>query len=254
MPERRLKGKVPSLAAALIVGAVLWEGARLTALVPPTQLPSVLAVLRAALFEVTGPRLTGDIAATLGRSLSGLFGAVLLGVPLGLLAGASSLVGDAVLPIANFLRNIPVSALYPVVVLLLGIGDRGKIGMAFFATFLIILVHSASVSRTASPLRRQIARLYGASTWHLLRHVVLHETAPVVWAGVRVATGLALVVTVLAEMFMGAARGIGQSVMEAYSVYELARMYALLLWLGCVGSVIDGFAALVERRLAVWRR
>ena len=244
----------PAARLGLLLGlvAVLWEIVRYAGLFDPQLLPGSAAIADALLQQVPTRRFWADVSSTLYRALGGLTLAFVLGVPTGLLIGSTRLLRPLGLPLVDFLRSIPVTTLYPVFVLTLGIGDRGKIGMVFLGCVLIIVLHSAAGFERRSRVRYQVARLYGASRLQLLFRVSVFEALPSVLTGVRVAVGLALIISTLTEMFMGADRGMGQSLMEAYSVYNLPVMYAYIGALGIIGFVLNRVCASFETRANLW--
>jgi NitT/TauT family transport system permease protein len=156
------------------------------------------------------------------------------------------------IPVVDLLRSIPVSALYPIFVLSLGIANRSKIAMVAFSTVLVIVLHAASALLGRSRVREKVLRLYGASWLDTFRMATIFEILPSLMTGLRVALGLALIVATLTEMFMGAKTGLGQRVMEAYSVYDLANMFAYVLCLGLTGLALNRAAARVEARVHRW--
>lgn len=78
------------------------------------------------------------------------------------------------------------------------------------------------------------------------------EALPNILTGLRVAVGLALIVATLTEMFMGAERGMGQTLMEAYSIYNLPVMYAYIVALGLVGFSLNRICVRFEERTGRW--
>lgn len=233
--------------------AIIWEGVRFSGIFEPELLPSAISIATALLERIQQPRFWQDVSSTIYRAISGLSLAILVGVPGGLIIGANRLIRPVGIPLIDFLRSIPVTTLYPVFVLTLGIGDKGKIGMVFLGCVLIILLHSAAGFEQRSQIRHQVSRLYGASPFQLLFLVSLFEALPSILTGVRVAVGFALIISTLTEMFMGADRGMGQTLMEAYSVYNLPVMYAYIVCLGLGGFVLNRICVIFEDRANQWR-
>lgn len=239
-------------AALLIVLAIVWEAIRRLGSFDRRLLPSSWEIATAVVQELAGQRLWVDLGMTLFRALGGLVLAALVAIPSGLAVGSGRASRRIGLPLIDFLRSVPVTSLYPVFVLTLGIGDRGKIGMVFLSSALVIALAAASAFDRRSLVRHQVARLYGASRAQLLFHVSLFEALPSILTGLRIATGLAMIVSTLTEMFMGADRGMGQSLMEAYSIYNLPVMYAYILSLGTVGFGLNRLCAAAEDQTHRW--
>lgn len=233
---------------------VLWECLRQAGLFERELLPSSVQIARALLLLVEGQRFWIDLASTLYRAFGGLALSFLVGMPTGLLLASTGTMRFLGLPLVDFLRSIPVTTLYPVFVLTLGIGDRGKFGMIFLGCVVIIILHSAAGFEQRSRVRDQVARLYGASRLQLAFRVNLFEALPSVLTGLRVAVGLALIISTLTEMFMGATRGMGQTLMESYSIYNLPVMYAYIAALGLTGFLLNRVCIALEERSSKWSR
>lgn len=237
----------------ILLIATIWEGVRFSGIFESELLPSSILVGTALLERIQHQRFWEDVCSTVYRAIGGLLIAILVGVPGGLIIGANRLIRPVGIPLVDFLRSIPVTTLYPVFVLTLGIGDKGKIGMVFLGCVLIMLLHSAAGFEQRSQIRHQVSRLYGASPFQLLFLVSLFEALPSILTGVRVAVGFALIISTLTEMFMGADRGMGQSLMEAYSVYNLPVMYAYIGCLGLGGFLLNRLCVIFEKRANQWR-
>ncbi len=237
----------------ILIIIALWEGIRVAGFFDSELVPSSKDIFLSFKNMITHIKFWEDLWATIYRSFTGLFIALIIGIPVGLLIGSNRFLKSTGLPLVDFLRSIPVTALYPVFVLTLGIGDRGKIGMIFLGCVLIILLHAASGFDQRSRIRHQVSKLYGASKSHLLFKVSFFEALPNIITGTRVAIGIALIISTLTEMFMGASNGIGQSLMEAYSIYNLSVMYAYITALGLVGYAINRIFAIIETNANQWR-
>lgn len=234
------------------VVAAGWEALRHIGAFDRRLLPSALEVVLALAELTCTSQFWEDLTSTLRRALGGLGIALLIGAPTGLLLSSVGFLRPIGVPVLDFFRSIPVTALYPIVVLTLGIGDRGKIGMVAFGCLLIIALHAAAGFERRSRIRHDVARLYGASRAQLLYRVTLPEAIPGILTGLRVSAGLAMIICILTEMFMGADRGLGQSLMEAYSIYKLPSMYAYVVALGIIGFVVNRFLFAVETKTQFW--
>lgn len=148
----------------LSVLAILWEIVRYSGLFDRQLLPPALHVVRALVTKLTEEQFWTDVLQTLIRALGGLTLAFLIGAPLGLLFSATGVFRFLGLTLVDFLRSIPVTTLYPVFVLTLGIGDRGKIGMIFLGCVTVVILHSAAGFERRSRVRYQVARLLRSVT------------------------------------------------------------------------------------------
>ena len=240
---------LPLLSAAALIA--LWEvAARLIG--PDAGLPGALETLgRAA--ELLGPAgVWGDLAATGARWLGGVAPALVLGALLGLAVGVSEAAYRGLVPVIDFFRSIPVTAAFPAFLMFLGVGDLSKTAMAFAATLFIVILHAAYGVRAAPPTRRLMAMSFGATPLQILVRISAFEALSHVLIGGRTALSLALIVTIVAEMLVGAEQGLGQRIFFAYQLGRPTDLYALILISGIVGYGANALWVMLERRLAPW--
>jgi NitT/TauT family transport system permease protein len=171
---------------------------------------------------------------------------------LGLLLGATQLGYDLSSGMLDFCRSIPVTAMYPVFVLLFGIGHISKAAMVCAACLWVVTLNTAYGAIQANPTRRKMAALCGATPSQVFRLIVFYEALPQTLIGLRVALSYALIVEILAEMFMGSETGLGQRIVEAYTTYSMPQLWALIAVTGGVGLLLNRAFIWCERQLAPW--
>jgi len=233
---------------------VIWESIRYFGDFKRELLPSSKEIIF-SLFKILGTnKFWIDLLSSLERIFVGLFLSCIIGIPLGFFVSSNKYVKIVVEPTIDFLRSIPITALYPVFVLTLGINNQGKIGMIFLGCVLIIMLHTIIGFENKNKQRHLIGKLYGASNSFIFFKIIIPEALPNIATGVRVAIGYALIISTLTEMFMGAANGIGQSLMESYSIYNLSNMYAYIVILGCLGYLLNRIVFKFENRISEWKQ
>lgn len=238
--------------AGPLVIVLTWIVATRVGVINPALLPDffqTLAQLGRLVF-------TGDILRDFGESMArmgvGFSLAVLIGVPLGVLIGYfTPLYQTFEIPL-DFFRSLPVTTLYPLFVLLFGIGHSSKVAMVVAACVFVIVLNTAYGVMQRKVVRSQVAILFGASRLQLLREVVFWEALPQILIGLRIAISYALIVEIVCEMFMGTQKGLGQRVFEAYNTYFIAELYAIILLVGVTGYVINKLFVLGESRAVHW--
>jgi sulfonate transport system permease protein len=193
-----------------------------------------------------------DIRASLWRWLSGYVIGCAIGVPIGLFLGSNLIVYRATLPMVDFFRSLPVTALFPLFLLLFGIGDQAKIAMAFAATVFVVVLNSAQGVMNAQKTRVRAARVFGATRWQVFKWVTFFEALPQTLIGMRTAVSLALIAVIVSEMFIGTQEGLGQRVFDAYTVNLTVDLYALLLFCGFLGYFVNRLFYAVEVRIVFW--
>ena len=241
----------PILGVAILV--LVWALVSWAGIVNPVLLPGPNVVLFKAYELLTSGDLTPDLRFTLTQMLTSFGLAALGGTALGLAMGSFKPVYRATIPLLDFFRSVPVTSLYPVFVLTLGIGALSKLAMAFVAAVWVVALNTAYGVQHCSPVRTQMATLYGASRRQVFLLVRFFETLPQTAVGLRVALSYVLVVEILAEMFMGSALGLGQRLTDAYTKYRIAELYAVILIIGLIGFGANRLFQTVEQRIIHWK-
>jgi NitT/TauT family transport system permease protein len=197
-------------------------------------------------------RLFVDIFFTLGRAMVSLIISMILGIPLGLLIGQSEDLREWLeLPI-DFFRSLPAPAIFPVLMILLGIGETAKIAGIIFACLFPIIIHTAYGVINGNRYRILLVRQMGFSNRSVLIKVVFPEALPYIFVGLRNALSLSLIATMVMEMLMIGQVGVGYSIFNAYQTFRTPEMYAYILTSGMLGWVINKLFVSFENRQLHW--
>lgn len=238
------------------VGPVLlilvWWIAFKAELVNKDLLPSPFATLRDTGEAIGAGKMTNDFVRTMVRVAYSVVIAAVAGVPTGIVLGANAAIYRSVEFIIDFFRSTPATALFPLFLLLFGLGDFAKIAVAAFASWLVIVFNVAYGVMNARQTRILAAHSMGASSLRIFRDVIFYETMPQIFIGLRTAASLALVVVIVAEMFIGATDGIGHRIIDAQISYSLTDMYGSILVAGAMGYGLNLALLVVERSLVHW--
>ena len=178
--------------------------------------------------------------------------AVVIGVPLGVLLGSSEAAYRSVEFLIDFFRSTPSSALIPLFLLIFGITDINKIAIASFGAMLIVLFNSAYGVMNAKKTRVMAAQIMGVSKWHVFKDVMLMESLAQTFVGLRSAVSMALVIVIVAEMFIGSENGLGHRIIDAQQVFNVKEMYCSILVTGALGYLLNLLFLLGEKKLIHW--
>jgi len=231
----------------------LWWAAAAGDWVSPKLLPGPWETLGELITSTLGGELHGDFLATLYRTLKAIAFAMVIGVPLGVALGASQAIYSSVEFIVDFFRSTPATAMFPLFILIFGLNDTTHVAVAAFAAGLVIVFNCAYGVLNARKTRVQAAKVMGASRWRIFKDVMIYESLPQTFVGVRTAVSLALVVIIVAEMFIGANTGLGKRIIDAQQVYDLQAVYATILATGIMGYGFNGVSLLLERYIVRWK-
>jgi ABC-type nitrate/sulfonate/bicarbonate transport system permease component len=242
--------------AELLFGPLLliliWWVAYKAQLVNKDLLPSPFDTLRDTAENIGAGRMTTDFTRTLARVGYSVAIAVVLGVPGGIVLGANAAVYRSIEFIIDFFRSTPATAMFPLFLLLFGLGDFAKIAVAAFASLLAIVFYVAYGVMNARQTRILAAHSMGASSLRIFRDVIFYETLPQIFVGLRTAVSMALVVIIVAEMFIGATDGLGHRIIDAQISYSLTDMYGSILVAGAMGYGLNFALLLIERSIVHW--
>ena len=235
--------------AALIL---LWWAAFELQLVSNKLLPSpwaTFATLGESLWSGTMP---ADFGATLARTLKAFGIALVAGVPIGIVLGANRDVYRSIEFLVDFFRSTPATAMFPLFLVIFGIGDFSKIAVAAFAAWLVVVFNVAYGVMNARQTRILAAKVMGASRWRTFRDVMFFESLSQTFVGLRMAVSIALVVIIVAEMFIGSVNGMGHRIIDAQQVFDLRQMYASIIATGIMGYGFNLLFLGIERWLVHW--
>lgn len=197
--------------------------------------------------------LVRHVAISLMRVMVGFVAAAIPGVLLGLTMGLFRPVRAAAEPIIAALYPIPKLALLPLLLLIFGTGELFKVMTIGLGCILLITVNTLAGVVNIEPVYLDVARNFGASRRDYYLTVALPGALPVIFTGLRLGMGVALLLIVAAEM-IGARSGIGYMIWTSYQIFDLEQMYVGLLLMAFFGYVSTLSINLLERRIIPWKR
>ncbi len=243
--------QVGSRYGVLIAFLVFWQVASEVGWLNPAVFPPLDTILLALWNGLAGGLLLDDIAISMQRAGIAFAAAVALGIPLGLFMGQVKALERSLDPIVQLFRQTSALALYPVFILLLGLGEASKVFVIFWATLFPTLLATIGGVKQADPKLIEMARVYGASRLTIFRRVVLPGAVPSIFVGLRLSATTALLLLIAAEM-IGANSGIGFQVMNAQYNFQLPLMFAAILLLAILGLGANYALERLQRRLCRW--
>ncbi len=194
-----------------------------------------------------------DFVPSLSHLLLGWAVAGAVGIAVGVGIGLSRVAFHVLDPVLQFGRAVPPPTLIPFFMVAFGLGTSMQLAAIVFGVVWPVLLNTADGVRSVEPLQLDTARVLGLGRLARLRYVVLPGAAPKIFAGLRVALGFALILMVIAEL-MGSGEGIGSRLNAAEREFRPDRLWAGIVLLGGIGSVLNGLFLLVERKALAWHR
>lgn len=234
----------------LLALLALWQVSALSWVDSPNW-PPVTEILRALVDGLRSGELVQVFGSTLWRMLAGFAIGTSLGVALGLAMATLPRLEAALRPLVELLRPIPIPAIVPPLILLLGIDHAMKVFVVAFASFFPVLVNTVGGVHAVEGTTLDVARTLQVGRARTLLKVVLPASLPYVMAGMRTSLALALIVSVVAEMIAGS-EGVGFHLMTMQYAMRAADMYAAIFLLAAVGYALNLALLAIERRLLHW--
>jgi ABC-type nitrate/sulfonate/bicarbonate transport system permease component len=198
-----------------------------------------------------GPRMVNDVLPSLLRLAVGFAVALVAGVGLGLLIGTNRFLRALTEPVLEFLRAIPPPALVPVFILIAGIEDLMKVLVIVSGCVWPILLNTVEGVRAADEVLGDTCRTYRITGALRVRQFLLRSASPQIVAGARQALSIGLILMVISEL-KAASQGVGFTVREFQTGFQIPEMWSGVLLLGIIGVVLSVLFRLVENRVLAW--
>lgn len=221
------------------------------ALTDNALVPDVRDILSALGELVTSGDLWFHGSQTLSLGFIGLAVALVVGVSMALLMARSRLVDAALGPFMDAIYPVPKLALYPVVILIFGLGGASKIWQVAIECFFPILYTTYAGARDLDRNFVWLSRSVGASEIRLVLDVVVPSIAPSIMTGLRVATPIMLIVITVTEL-LGVSRGLGFLIADARANFDPGRALAIVVVLGILGFLFDRIIVWLTHRIVFW--
>jgi NitT/TauT family transport system permease protein len=182
----------------------------------------------------------------------GLLASLLVGVPVGILVGASSVLDVVSTPYLWALRATPRIAIAPLLVIWVGFGFGAKVWMIFLSAAVIILLITQEGVKTVDDSLIRVARSFGASRRDIYLKVVFPYILPYIANAIRNGIGMGIVALLVVEMF-SASGGLGSQVIRASHSYDSPRMFAFIVVLVVISLLLITLSRRFEAYVSRWR-
>ena len=256
-PERH-RGHAWARLVSPVAVVLLWQLVSSAGLVSAQKLPPPVTVWRTAVSLVTTDSpaygtLQGAMLVSLQRMAIGFaFGAV-AAIGLALVAGLSRVGEDAVDPLMQILRTLPLFGLIPVFIVWFGIGELPKVILIALGAAIPLYLNTFAGIRSVDARLAEAGRALGLSRTEMIRHVILPGALPQALTGLRQSLGVAWLALVVAEQ-VNANAGLGFIISQATQFLRNDVILVALAVYAALGLITDALVRLLERRALAWRR
>jgi len=194
------------------------------------------------------PRFLPHLRETLLAFVEAFAIALAVGLSIGVTLGASRLAGEVAEPILVALYSIPKVTLYPIILLVFGIGMPAKVAFGAIHGIVPISIFALNAIRNINPIYLRTGQVLRLSPLSAARRILIPAALPEIVTGIRVGFSLTLIGTLLGEMF-GAQRGLGHLLMQAMTRHNMDSIMALTLLLVAFAAVVNGLLLALDHRL-----
>jgi ABC-type nitrate/sulfonate/bicarbonate transport system permease component len=198
---------------------------------------------------------TADFWQALGATLASWAAAMLIclivGIPAGMLIGASRKATDSTRFVIDFLRTIPAVALIPLALLVFGPHRPMVVFVAVSAAIWPVIIQSSYAAQQRDPMLRQVARSFRLNLADRLRFVLAPDLLSFIWPGIRLAVTVSLLVAVGAEL-IGAAPGLGMALQQALLQNRNDSLFAYVLTACSLGLLVNAVLVFIQKKTLWW--
>lgn len=194
------------------------------------------------------------VLATLYRVAFGFLIGAVPGILTGMAMGLNHTIRQMLDPIMSAIYVLPKIAIFPLMMLIFAnpFGEGPKVAVIAITAYFLIAINTMAGVRGIEPVYLEAGRNFGAGRWQMLRHVIIPGALPIIFSGLRIALGSALIVIVAVE-FIRAQQGVGYLVFYYWTVLAIDKMYASLFVVMVLGVGLTWLLQWLERKAMPWR-
>lgn len=215
-------------------------------------LPDPFLVFQRGFKEIAKASFWVHVEASVLRMLAGLFFAFILAVPTGLVLGSNPKLDRLFAPLIYLGYPIPKIVLMPIIFVLFGIGDTGKIVLLTMIIFFQLLITTRDSARKISNEIVYSLNSLGATRLDFYVHVVWPVSLPGIITSLRIGTGTAVAVLFFVES-IATNKGLGFYIIDSWGRADYATMFVGIISLSIIGIILYEFFDLLERKLCKWK-
>ncbi|TAK13779.1 MAG: ABC transporter permease [Anaerolineae bacterium] len=235
----------------LVLFFVIWQVVSSLELISKLFFPAPSRILETLQKVIQDGTLVEHLRYSMMRMLGGFFIGGAIGLLLGLSMGWLPWLRNLADPLVAAFHPVPKSSLFPLVLIIFGLGETSKIVMVSIGAFFPMLINSMAGVRQIDPIYFDVAANYGASRGQIFRRVVLPGSLPSILSGVRLSMNSAIHITIVVEMILGKL-GLGAMIWLSWETLRTTYLYAALITISVIGLLLNRTLEFVARRLVPW--
>jgi ABC-type nitrate/sulfonate/bicarbonate transport system permease component len=246
---RRLEPWLPAIIIGL--GLALWELLSRTGQLSALFFPAPSTIIASLIQMILNGKLAIHLRATIERLVIGFAIGGSAGLLLGLAMGWSPRLRQIVDPLIAAIHPIPKIAIFPLIMIIFGIGEASKIVAISIAAFFPMLLNCMSGVRQLNPVYFEVTQNYRASRWKTFSRLIVPGSLPLILTGTRLAINMAMVIAIAVEL-LAAKEGLGVIIWFSWQTLRIEELYASLVVIAGLGVGINLFLQYLSKRLTPW--
>ncbi len=239
---------LPLLTFALLL--VLWEAATRVFSIPSFILPAPTRIIE-GFSAVTPARWSAHVWATLRVALIGYLVAIAVSLPIAIGLAKSRLMSRALYPLLVVIQSVPVVAVAPIIIVVLGTDDAPRVVITFMIAFFPLVVSMTTGLMATPPELIELSRSLRAPQYREITQIRLPYAVPYIFSGLKISVTLAVIGAVVAE-FVAADVGIGFFIQFSTSMFRLPQAWAGLVVLVAMSLILFQAVSLAQRLFFPW--
>lgn len=251
--ERALHSELFIAIASPLLILLVWEIVVRIHLLDARFFPAPSSVIVELVLLAQSGQLFIDIGWTLLRVVIGTLLGTIPGVVLGIFLGLSPLVRAFVQPAISALYPVPKIALFPLVMLIFGIGEASKWAIVAVAVFFQVFYSTLAGVVNIDRIYLDVASNFKASRWQTFYSVAIPGALPFIFTGFQLGLGMALIVVVIAENF-GTQVGVGFLIWRSWQIFEVRDMYVGLIVVALMGYCFQLLLQRLQKAIIPWKK
>lgn len=229
---------------------IIWELYAISRNYP--LFPRVYEIITSVVSSILADDFLPNFLSTLSISLRGILASVIVGVPLGLAMGESRTIRQLIGPLFNSLRGVAGISLFPILIVIFGIGDGARIFVIFWTALPAVVMNTIAGLYTIDHEVVEASQTMGASRMQVLFYIKIPLAFDYILNGIKIGMGTGWISLVVAEM-LGASRGLGFMLSWSAASFQFAKSYSYIVIisaiLGLLTAMVEGVQKAVQKKL-----
>jgi NitT/TauT family transport system permease protein len=245
------KERILSLFSPVLL-LILWEVLVQTGALDKRFFPAPTSIVGTFTNLITSGELWKHLTASISRIAIGFAMGAIPALILGITMGLFRWVRAALSPMVASLYPIPKIAILPLIMLIFGLGEMSKYVIIAIGVFFLVLYNTMAGVMNIPHIYLDVGKNFGASRLQFYWTVALPGALPLIFTGMKLAAGVALLIIVAAE-FVGAKTGIGYLIWQSWQTFSVETMYVGLVVIAVLGYLVSLLMDELEHFLIPWR-